>query len=168
MYCGMKLSDAPGHKEPRWACQQCGWVYKLSSNTPPIRSCPNAPDVVEAQAEAAEKLGVSLEEVKHWGSFVVQWVAMGCPTRTEADVAACLAVCHDNCEHFRTGRPPADPDHPPSWLARITEGLVFWRKNGYCAECGCGLSSPLPVFNMARMLVPGLGCKLGKWPESSG
>ncbi len=149
----------------RFVCRVCKRPTAHTHDQPPRRNCPNAPDVQEAQAEAAEKLGVSIEEVRHWGSYVVQWVAMGCPTRTEAEVAACLAVCHDDCEHFRTGRPPADPDNPPSWLARITEGLVFWRKNGYCSECGCGVSSPLAVFNMARMLVPGLGCKYGKWPE---
>lgn len=176
-YCHLYLPDnpSPGFSEPHWTCSRCGWVYKLVSDEPPRRNCPNAPDtraaLLHAQAMAVTKLGVSLEEVKHWGSHVVQWVALGCPTRTDEEVAERLAICHDDCEHFRVGTPPA-ADNPPNWAARIgavaawgpKKFIDWWRKNGYCKICGCGVSaSKFPLWNMIRMAIPGLDCKEGKW-----
>ena len=154
-----------------YECQRCGHVECLHELIPAAqyrRVCTNQSKHRLADFKpAAEKLGVSVEEVVQWGSFVVQWVALGCLMRTDEEVAVRLAVCHEPCKECRKGRPPADPDNPPSWLARLADAAVFWRKNGYCKDCGCGVSDgKFPLFNMVRMKVPGLGCKHRKWPDA--
>lgn len=161
-------TDVDATQPRKWTCLVCNKPTRFKYQSPPRRNCPEAPDVKEAQSEASEKLGVSVEEVVGYGMHVVHWVALGCPMRSDEQVAACLAVCHNNCKHYREGQPPADPDNPPSWMARVTNAVVFWRKNGYCKICGCGVSaSKFPLVNMVRMKVPDLGCKESKWPTDS-
>jgi len=161
-----KFPDTP-NADGLWECVECGWILSVKRDRPPIRGCkapsnrgqPNH-DLLQP---AADKLGVTLDELKHYGQEAFRWVAAGCPVRTDAEVAACLAVCRKPCEHYREGRPQADSENPPSWLARVSEFVVFWRKRGYCSDCGCGLSDGrLALINAVRMKT--FICKHGKWP----
>ena len=85
---------------------------------------------------AAEKLGIKPEQVAHYAQALTRWAAAGFPTRTDAEVEACLAVCRE-CEHFTGTR---------------------------CRACGCCVNrSKMAVFNKAKMKTE--ECFMGKWPR---
>jgi hypothetical protein len=94
-------------------------------------------------AEAAEHLGLTLADVKHWAGAILKWRKAGYPTRTDEEVARIAALCK-GCEHYRD-----------TWLG------------GRCAKCGCRVNeSSIVVTNKIRMATE--DCPLGKWPKRKG
>ena len=103
--------------------------------TRPERSHPE-PTNLEELKPAAERLGIKLEHVGHYATALARWTAAGFPTRTQAEVDACLAVCQ-TCEHYTD--------------------------SGRCRTCGCGVNkSKIAVLNKAKMATE--QCSEGKWP----
>jgi hypothetical protein len=91
------------------------------------------PDLEKLKADA-ERLGLTLEDVKHWWAAVVRWRRAGKPVRTDAKVAAILEVCQ-SCKHFHNGR---------------------------CRKCRCRVNAgKIPLFNKLRMATE--GCPDGRF-----
>lgn len=81
--------------EGLWTCSNCGWIYPLTSDKPPLRPCPQ---------EAAERLGVTVSDAAHYLAALVRWTASGFPTRSPAEVAAIFAEHCGPCDHQVAGR----------------------------------------------------------------
>jgi hypothetical protein len=93
--------------------------------------------------DTAERLGLTLADVKNWKAACKKWKDAGYPTRTDEEVEACLAVCHEPCEFYRK-----------QW-------------GGRCAACRCCVNkSQMGTFNKARMATE--DCPAGKWPKVAG
>jgi hypothetical protein len=122
-------------------CPSCGLLYYGSKA--PRRNCPNTPAAIErrkqreaATAEAAEKLGVTVEHARQYAKALLRWREAGYPTRTADEVAAIYA------EHC--GAPCPD--------------LVGSR----CKKCGCRVASKgIAVLNKIKLATE--SCPEGKW-----
>ena len=63
-------------------CSQCGFRLPASgtgsaSDSPPRRNCPRAPSL----GAAAQRLGISWEDVEHYAAALARWTTAGFPTR---------------------------------------------------------------------------------------
>jgi hypothetical protein len=92
----------------------------------------------EQVTDAVRILGYSYEDIKNWKAAVMRWWKAGRPLRSNAEVAAILALCKSN----RCGK----------WNAETER----------CRECGChvNLSAWAPK-NKARMGTE--SCPQGFW-----
>ena len=130
---------------PPWKCQQCDKPYArkgkpILSDKPPRRNCPKSPDL----KPAAEKLGISWDDVQHYAQALARWTAADFPVRTQEEVARCFRICSGGCgdgsckkpcEHYRKGR---------------------------CRKCRCGVSqSRIAVWNKIKMATE--DCPEEKW-----
>ena len=82
---------------------------------------------------AAEKLGVSLSDVAHYGRALARWTAAGFPERSDAEVARLVAICKA-CPKYVAGR---------------------------CSDCRCRVSEGPAVVNKIRMATE--NCPKEKW-----
>lgn len=139
--------------KPPWTCSRCGWTHSRHNGKPimgkrPRHLCPNSPDITEA----ANKLGITGDDIKHWAQALARWTAAGFPTRTQAEMETCLRVCV-GCDNFV----PSNP--------KCASEACKMKTGGRCKLCGCGVSkSRWTVFNMAKMATA--TCRMGKWPET--
>jgi hypothetical protein len=117
----------------------------LTTSANNYRNCPE-PETPEARAKREAELAEAaaayqerisptpLEKVSRYAKALLKWSAAGFPTRSDAEVAAIVAICQA-CEKFA---------------------------DGTCTKCGCGVSqSRWAVRNKARMTTE--TCPLGKW-----
>jgi hypothetical protein len=121
---------------PPWKCQQCDWIYArkgepILSDKPPRRNCLKSPDM----KLAAEKLGISWDDIQHYGRALARWTAAGFPVRSQSEVKR----IHDDicvpCEHHVDGR---------------------------CRKCGCGVNeNRIAIWNKIKM--ESEHCREGKW-----
>ena len=112
------------------ACVNCGWQWTRGGPFP-RRNCRLQPDL----APAAEKLGVTLADARHYGAALLRWSAAGFPTRSQAEIDAIMAVCRA-CDRYTGDR---------------------------CRECGCRVATwGLAIGNKAAMATE--ACPLRKWP----
>ena len=104
------------------------------------RKVKQAAELAEAESHYTETIEPTLpQRVAHYATALRKWRAAGYPTRTDAEVAACLAKCEEPC---------------PKWDAVKTR----------CKVCGCNVNaSGFAVANKARMATE--VCPLGRWPE---
>lgn len=120
-----------------YQCPQCGWIYPRKSKKPPRRNCPKSPDITEA----AERLGITGADIKHWAQALARWTRAGFPTRPQHEVERCLRICV-NC--------PTDnyvPDNP-----KCTGEACRMKTGGTCKLCGCSVSkSRTAVFNKIKI-----------------
>ncbi len=116
--------------------------------------------------DSVDKLGIDQDQINHWLEHLKRWIAAGRPVRTEEQMEACLTVCHAPCEHFKKGRKRKESEEKPDWFKGIVVKLSAWyKRDGYCAKCGCKLSrSKRAVFNAVRMAT--YDCSQGFWPKS--
>lgn len=106
------------------------WVTNNAFQKRPHHPCGFQPDL----RPAADKLGISTGNIKHYIHALARWTADGMPTRGQAEVERLEAVCRE-CEHYRKGR---------------------------CAKCGCCVNkSRVAVLNKIRMATE--SCPAGKW-----
>lgn len=111
-------------------CQNCGWKYKYPNRRWPNRNCDNPPDL----RPAADKLGITTNNIKHYARALARWTAAGMPTREQAEVERLEAVCRA-CEHYRKGR---------------------------CTKCGCCVSKSRAAWrNKIKMATE--NCPVEKW-----
>lgn len=128
--CPLQLND-----DGLWQCPDCDWIYPRKAEKPPRRTCRNVPDIIEA----AEKLGITGDDIKHWAQALARWTAAGFPVRSQAEVIEIEATHCRPCEKYVDGR---------------------------CQECGCRVSkSRWGVANKLKMATE--NCPLGKWGSSS-
>ena len=132
----------------KWYCPVCDPDKRRLLPVKARRNCPGHPVTrperihpepvnLENLAHAAERLGIKPEHVSHYATALARWTAAGFPTRTQAEVDACLAVCQ-TCEHYTGGR---------------------------CRKCGCCVNkSKMAVLNKAKMATE--ACPEGKWPAN--
>lgn len=136
-----------------YECPQCGYIYKPRQmcRKPPRRNCPNSPDITEA----AEKLGITGDDIKHWAQALARWMRAGFPRRSQSEVDRCLRICV-NC--------PTDnyvPDNP-----KCTGEACRMKTGGRCKLCGCRVSkSRVAVINKIRMATE--GCPGQHWEPLS-
>ena len=99
-----------------------------------------AEELAEAETHYAETIEPTLpQRVAHYATALRKWRAAGYPTRTDEEVAACLAECEEPC---------------PKWDAAKRR----------CKVCGCNVNaSGFAVANKARMATE--VCPLYKWPD---
>ena len=128
-------------------CPQCEWVYKRKADKPPHRTCPKSP----ALTEAAEKLGITGDDIKHWMHALARWTRAEFPVRSQAEIERCLRICV---------RCPSDnyvPDNP-----KCTTEACRMKTSGRCKLCGCRVSkSRVAVINKIRMATE--DCPKGHW-----
>ncbi len=85
--------------------------------------------------EAAERLSVTLDDVKHYAQAVARWAAAGFPTRSPEEVTRIYEECCEPCDS---------------------------NVDGKCKECGCNVSeSRFVLRNKIKMKTE--TCPLGKW-----
>ncbi len=95
------------------------------------RACRQSPDLLPA----AEKLGITLDDARHYAAALARWTIAGWPVRPPAEVARIFVDCCQPCEHFAAGR---------------------------CALCRCRVApGGLAVANKIRMATE--KCPLGLW-----
>ena len=125
----------------RYRCPACGWEYV--GPKAPRRNCPNAPAAIERRkeqelqtAEAAEKLGVTLEHVGNYRDALLRWREADYPTRTDEEVARIHAEhCGKPCDQLVGNR---------------------------CRKCGCRVAAKgMAVLNKIKMRTE--HCPLKKW-----
>lgn len=136
----------------RWACSRCGYSIdknRVRGELPPKRDCTVSNIIRSLRIEThdleqeAAGLGLSVNDVANWGDAVLRWILAGRPTRTDEEVAACLAECHIPCEEY----------------------VSQW--GGRCKACRCRVNKgQLAVFNKARMATE--DCPKGEWPKLEG
>lgn len=122
-----------------WQCAQCGYVYKIPADKPPIRSCRNAPDLTPIAERLAEETGdpTIVEKIGHYTVALARWSMSGFPTRSKDEVARIYAECCLPCKQFDS-------------------------LSDACKLCGC----PVRVEGMALGNKIAMGteeCRLGKW-----
>jgi len=89
--------------------------------------------------EAADKLGVSLDDVKHYAGAVARWAAKGFKLRSPEEVTRIYETCCQPCDQNIDGR---------------------------CKKCGCNVSkSRFALTNKIKMATE--TCPLNKWPEGN-
>ena len=127
-------------------CTRCGWQWKRGGKFP-RRNCPEPEtpeararreaEIAEAEAAYVERIDPTpLEKAKHYAKALLKWSAAGFPTRTDAEVAAIVAIC-EACEKWDCAK-------------------------AACGVCGCGVSQRRwAVTNKARMKTE--VCPLKKW-----
>ena len=84
-------------------CSACGFVApRKTAVNAHWNGCPaedgKTPDERKAdraakEAEAADKLGVTLEDAAHYAEALFRWAMHGFPSRSDDEVASILAVC---------------------------------------------------------------------------
>jgi len=116
----------------KYQCSRKKWVITVAPEHLPIHcSCRNNPPDLRP---AAEKLGISTADIKHYAHALACWVAAGMPTRKQTEVEQLEVICQ-KCEHYRKGR---------------------------CAKCGCCVNkSRVAVHNKIKM--GSEHCPIGKW-----
>ncbi len=122
-----------------WTCQNDGCGYEYCGPVKPKRNCGPPPEPVSEATltEAAEKLGVSLGDVKHYARAVWRWKKAGYPKRTTEEIELIFETYCKPCDDNIKGR---------------------------CKHCGCNVSkSKFTLLNKIKMRTE--TCKLGKWPE---
>ncbi len=122
-----------------WQCAQCDYVYKLAADKPPVRNCPNAPDLKPAAERLAAETGDPsiLEKMAHYAVAIARWMAAGCPVRSPDEVERIYTEYCLPCERWD---PEADA----------------------CGICGCGVHAKgWAVRNLIAMLTE--RCHEGKW-----
>lgn len=133
-----------------YQCPQCDWVYpRFGPRRSPRRNCPKSPDITEA----ADKLGITGNDIKHWAQALARWTRAGFPKRPQPEVDRCLRICV-NC--------PTDnyvPDNP-----KCTGEACRMKTGGRCKLCGCGVSkSRMAVFNKIKMATE--DCPKNHWSD---
>lgn len=141
---------------PPWKCQQCGWPYErqgepILSDKPPNRNCPKAPDL----RPAAEKLGISWDDVEHYAQALARWTVAGFPVRTQKEVAKCFRICKGDCDgpsdSIRVCKKPCEHYHKGKTL-----------HSGRCGKCRCRVNkSRVAVLNLIKMATE--NCPEEKW-----
>jgi len=129
------MTDCPFHltADGFWKCPECGYIDPRKAAKPPRRNCPNSPDLTEAR----ERLGISVDDMKHWAQALARWTRAGFPTRSQAEVERCLRICV-KCDQYVGGR---------------------------CKSCGCRVSkSRIAVANKLKMATE--RCPKGHWGET--
>lgn len=146
-----------------WRCRLCGWLdiphphYPRSE--PTNKNCPAkqpsvdhplvAPtpeQIAQAEAdrtrhetaalEAGAKLGWKPKHALRWATALLRWRSVGYPTRSDTEVAECMATC-EACDRYVAAE-------------------------GRCSVCGCRVStSGMAAVNKARM--GSESCPEGKW-----
>ena len=132
-----------------WTCDVCGWRFRARTESiraiRPGHYCPPAntreakaareAEAAEAAAVYRDTIGPSLpEKLGHYARALRAWRAAGYPVRSDAEVAAIVAICQA-CEKFEAG---------------------------HCQICGCAVNERRwAVANKARMATE--TCPLGKW-----
>lgn len=96
-----------------------------------VRRCPVGPGGTK---DAAARLGVSLDDAKHYASALSKWAAKGFPRRSQKEVERIERECCIPCEKY---------------------------VNGKCGECHCKVNKGPAVVNKIRMATE--DCPLGKW-----
>lgn len=127
---------------PPWTCQQCDWTYArkgepILSDKPPHRNCPKSPDIMEA----ADRLGITGNAIKHWAQALARWTVAGFPKRSQAEVERCLRICvHCPTDNYV-------PDNP-----KCTGEACRMKTGGRCKLCGCRVSKGrIAVINKILM-----------------
>lgn len=123
---------------PPWTCSQCDRLHArhngepiLSDKPPRRKDCPNSPDIIEA----AGRLGITGDDIKHFAHALARYAAAGFPTRSQAEVIEIEATHCRPCEKYVDGR---------------------------CKQCGCRVSkSRWVVANKIKLKTE--ICPLGKW-----
>ncbi len=114
-------------------CPDCHWIYKGKAEFP-HRNCPNSPDLTEAR----ERLGISVDDMKHWAQALARWTRAGFPVRSQSDIERCMRICV-KCKDFL-------PDKP------LCTDACQLKTGGRCRRCGCRVSkSSFAVANKIRM-----------------
>ena len=130
-------------------CPDCDWIYKLKSEKLPRRPCPKSP----ALTEAAEKLGITGDDIKHWAQALARWRLAEFPVRSQAEIERIETTICQPCDEY-----VADD---AAWIGKLV-GWLTGKRYGRCKKCGCGLStSRLAVANKIAMATE--SCKLGNW-----
>ena len=85
-----------------WQCTQCDYVYKFPLDKPPIRNCPNAPDLVPFAERLAKETGDPgiVEKIGHYATAFRRWAASGFKTRSKEEVARIHTEHCRPCEKF--------------------------------------------------------------------
>lgn len=136
--------NANGHLE----CCDCHWIYKGKAENP-RRNCPNSPDLNEAR----ERLGISVDDMKHWTQALARWTRAGFPMRTQAEIERIEREHCRPCDQYVVDE--------KAWLGKLV-GWITGTRYGRCKVCGCGVSkSRLAVAN--KIAMKSEHCKEGKW-----
>ena len=134
----------------RYRCRTRGIV--ITTMVLPILCCSEYIDLTEAR----ERLGISVDDMKHWAHALARWTRAGFPVRDQAEVERIERECCVPCEEYVTD--------DAAWVSKIV-GWLSGTRYGRCKQCGCGLStSKLSVANKIAMATE--SCKLLKWGES--
>lgn len=133
-----------------WQCPDCGWIYpRPGPRRSPRRNCPKSPDITEA----AERLGITGDDIKHWAQSLAKWMRAKFPMRTPEQVDYCLHICV-KCKEFIPSNPKCTGE-----TCRIKIG-------GYCKACGCRVSkSRVAISNKLAMATE--ACPKGKWKATA-
>ena len=131
-------------------CPDCHWTFKFKADKPPYRgNCPKSPDVTEA----AERLGITGDDVKHWAQALARWARAEFPVRSQAEIERIETTICRPCDEY-----VADD---AAWIGKLV-GWLTGKRYGRCKKCGCGLStSRLAVANKIAMATE--SCRLGHW-----
>ena len=150
MHGNRPVTDCPLKKldSGDWHCPVCDPNKKRLLPVNAHRNCQGEgyepphqqPPTTEDLAPAAERLGITPEHVAHYAQALAKWTAAGFPTRTQAEVEACLLICRgDSC------REPCGE-------------YAF----GRCRKCGCCVNkSKVAVVNKVKMRTE--VCPMGLW-----
>lgn len=136
------LRARPSWRE--WRCEKCGRVAHLPPRVTRYRCECQRPRAAAKPIDlkpAAERLGLTLGDLRHYAVALARWTRAGCPERTQEQVEARVAICR-SCDQFV-----------------VTNG-----DGGRCRKCRCRVSSNgISLVNKARMATE--DCPLGKWKE---
>ena len=128
-----------------WECARCNWVCPVATEEPPRNNCPEgqSPEAKAAAeqgiAEAAERLGIEANYIKHWAQALLRWSLAGFPTRSPDETEQIEREHCQPCKHY------------------VEDGAR-------CRKCGCRVNNNwLPVINKIRMATE--SCPVGKWGD---
>ena len=115
-----------------WRCAVCQRPYR--GPRPPRRQCRPGEAPTQAVRQAAEKLGISIDDLGHYAAALARWAAAGFPVRSQAEVARIEVICRA-CEHYVEGR---------------------------CRHCGCRVNTGrIAITNKIKMASE--RCAVGRW-----
>ncbi len=147
-YCPF-TRDAKGHLK----CPDCHWIYKGKA-TAPRRNCPKSPDITEA----AQRLGITIDDINHWSHALAKWKRAGYPVRTQAEVERIERECCRPCDQYV-------PD-TGAWVGTLVKWITGTATYGRCKVCRCGVStSRVAVANKLAMATE--GCPEGKFEATA-
>lgn len=130
-----KPTDGEKPVPNRLAELEAKWGQRKANYPPPSRD--TIPTKQEAIAkEAAEKLGVTWADARHYAKALVHWGKAGFPVREQSEVERIEREICRPCSDYVKGR---------------------------CRLCGCRVTaSSLPIINKIKMATE--HCRRGKWP----